>query len=181
MHMSLSKLQELVMGREAWLVAVHGVAKSWTLLSGRSEQKANLHQRKKKVMVTIWWSELVWFTTAFWILVEPLHLRSMLSKSMRCTENCNACSWHLLTERAKFSMTVSEHMSHNQSFKSWKNWATKFCLIQHIHLTSCQPTTTSSKILTMFCRENASTTNRRQKMLSKSSSNPVAQIFMLQE
>ena len=92
----------------------------------------------------------------------------ILSLSMRCTKNYNTCCWHWLTARAQFfSMTTDA---------SEVEWS-----ICHIHLTSRQLTTIPSSILTTFCRENTSATSRVQKMLSKSLSNPEAQIFMLQE
>ena len=37
MEMNLSKLRELVMDRDAWNVAVHGIARSWTRLSNWTE------------------------------------------------------------------------------------------------------------------------------------------------
>ena len=137
---------------------------------------------KEKVLVIVWWFAACLIHYSFLNFGESLHLRSMLSKSMRSTENWKVCNWIWPTEWAQFfSLTMPYHMLHNQHFKSGTNWATKFCLICHICLTSHQATTTSSGILTNFCRENVYTTSRRQKMLSKSSSNPEAWIFMLQE
>ena len=43
LDMSLSKLQELVMDREAWHAVVHGIAKSQTRLSNWTELKGNSH------------------------------------------------------------------------------------------------------------------------------------------
>ena len=143
--------------------------------------KPNVHQKKRS------WSLFggllfVWsIITAFWILAKPLHLRSLLSKLMRFTKNCNAYSWHWSTERAQFFSTMSDYTSHNQRFKSCMNWATEFCLIHHIRLTSLLTEYHFFKHLHNFLQGKCYHTSRKQKMLSKSSSNPEAWKFILRE
>ena len=135
---------------------------------------------KKGGTVTVRWSAAGLTHYNFPNASKLLPKRRMLSKPMRCTENSN--SWASTGQQSgPNSATTPNHTLHNQCFKTWMNWPRKFCLICHIHLTSHQLTSTSSSTSTPFFKEKAFTTSRRQKVLSKSSLNPEAQIFMLQK
>ena len=51
MYVNLSELREMVMDREAWRAAIHGVAKSWIRLSNWTELK---FMQKSQILLSSW-------------------------------------------------------------------------------------------------------------------------------
>ena len=147
--------------------------------SFKSLPKAKLAP-KKKVMVTVWWSAAHLIHYSFLNPGKTITSEKYAQQIVKMHQKPNACSQNWSTKWAQFFSTIPDCPWHNQSFKRWTVWAMTFCLIHHIHLMSCQLTTTPSSIST-FCKLSTSATNRMQKMHSKSLSSPEAWIFTLQK
>ena len=110
-------LDWIVTCNEKWILQ-----DNWQWLAQWMNQEEALLKAKHAPKKRSWslFSDLlpVWSTAAFWIPAKPLDLRSVLSKSMTCTKNCNACSRNWSTEWAQFfSTTVPNCTSRKQRFK----------------------------------------------------------------
>ena len=76
MDMSLSRLRELVMDKEAWCAAVHGVAKSQTQLSDWTELnwtscKYSLHHNRKELSKAKWYQASPLTKSCQWSSIAP--------------------------------------------------------------------------------------------------------------
>ena len=93
----------------------------------------------------------VWSTTTFWIPVKPSIWEVCLANQWDAPKTAvPSASIGQQKGGQFFSMTTLDYTLHNQHFRSWTNWATKFCLIHHIYLMSHQPATTFFKHLSNF-------------------------------
>ena len=139
--------------------------------------KPNVHP--KKVMVTVWWSAASLIYYSFLNLSKTITSKKYaqftdeMHQKLKCLVLVNRKDPILLHDNAWLHVAQPTFQKLNE---------VGYRVLPHLPCSSeLSPTTTSSINLTAFCRESTPTTSRMQKMLSKSSSNHEAWIFMLQE
>ena len=147
---------------------------------GWIEKKLQSISQSRTCIQNMWWSL---FGGPLWIRAKPLYLRSMLSKSMRCTENRNTCRQPWSTEWAQFFSVTMPNLTAcpttSTSEVKWIGlWSSALSAIFTSPLTNWLPLLQAPRRL--FAGKTPPT-SRMQKMLSKSSLNAEAWISILRE
>ena len=97
MDLSLSELQELVMDREAWRVAIHGIAKSRTQLSDWTKLKHSLVQG--------------WCLVNIWLIDKQFQNKGTKKVIILRTKGMNLKCWHF-----KYLYRLVKSLSHVRFF-----------------------------------------------------------------
>ena len=167
-----------------WCVTESGFYTTSSVVGPRSSKalpKAKL--APKKVMVNVWWSAATLIHDSFLNPGETVTFE-------KYAQQINEMHWKLQCPQPTLVNRTGPTLLHNniwshilqatlQKLNELGLWSFASSTIFTWLLVNWLPR--PSSISTSFCRENASTARRRQKMLSKSQSNPKAQIFMLWE
>ena len=91
MDVSLSELRELVMDREAWRAAIHGVAKSWTRLSNWTELNWTLARGALSVPLQMFMSEA--FSAPFYTLIKLCYTKLLSNQAWCLVQKLNLLLW----------------------------------------------------------------------------------------
>ena len=96
---------------------------------------------KKKVMVTVWWSATSLIHYSFLNPSKTITSEKYAQQVDEMYQELWCLQLTLVNRMGPILLQDNaDRMSHKQHFQSWWNWATKFCFIHHIHLTSFLPT-----------------------------------------
>ena len=143
-------------------------------------QSQTCTKKKKKVIITLWWSAAGLIHYSFLSPGKIIISEKQAQQINEMHRKLQSMQLALVNRKDTILPYYNAQPQVTQPMLQ-KSKKLGYRVLPHLPNSPDLSPTTSSSISTIFCRENISTTSRRQKMLPKSSLNPKTWIFMLQE